>query len=322
MASSNSVNLSKIKKQLSQKNIKLGGKLNFHSDASNKVFQLCKTANKNFLLISFQNCPSDYIKYLRADKVLNNLAVSTPKILEQHKYQRYVLMEYYPIDNSSKYYQKPEIKNILSASVTSIINLQKKRKRFSGIPIKSKQNLIKNASQGIETYIDYYDHKIQIGYYLNKLIQQSIKKNFDKLQKYTPTLTHGDFFLDNLIYFKKKLFVIDHQDLHYNHPCLDIASLIFDARRTYSPKLEEKVIKDYARKSGRSLSQFRDDIHMVGLARNLRILGNWVSLYRAGKTHYLKRFRKHTWLQILKHVEHLRLWDLRELFEEIYKKTK
>ena len=76
MASSNSVNLSKIKKQLSQKNIKLGGKLNFHSDASNKVFQLCKTANKNFLLLSFQNCPSDYIKYLRADKVLNNLTPS------------------------------------------------------------------------------------------------------------------------------------------------------------------------------------------------------------------------------------------------------
>ena len=114
MASSNSVNLSKIKKQFSQKNIKLGGKLNFHSDASNKVFQLCKTGNKNFLLLSFQNCPNDYVKYLRADKILNNLAVSTPKILEQHKSQRYVLMEYYPIDNSSKYYQKPEIKNIPS----------------------------------------------------------------------------------------------------------------------------------------------------------------------------------------------------------------
>ena len=26
--------------------------------------------------------------------------------------------------------------------------------------------------------------------------------------------------------------------------------------------------------------------------RNLRILGNWVSLYRSGKPHYLKKFRK------------------------------
>jgi aminoglycoside/choline kinase family phosphotransferase len=181
---------------------------------------------------------------------------------------------------------------------------------------------MKNASQGIETYIEYYDDKIQIGFYLNKLIQQSIKKNLDKITKYTPTLTHGDFFLDNLIYFKKELYVIDHQDLHYNHPCLDIASLIFDARRSYSPKLEEKAIKDFARKSGQLLGPLRDDIHRVSLARNLRILGNWVNLYQAGKTQYLKKFRKYTWLQIFKHVEHLRLWDLRELFEEIYKKTK
>ena len=56
--------------------------------------------------------------------------------------------------------------------------------------------------------------------------------------------------------------------------------------------------------------------------KNLRILGNWVNLYRSGKTQYLKKYRKNTWLQILKHVEHLRFWDLRELFEEIYNKKK
>ena len=107
------------------------------------------------------------------------------------------------------------------------------------------------------------------------------------------SLSSVNFFLDNLIYFKKETYVIDHQDLHYNHPCLDIASLIFDARRSYSTKLEEKVIKDYARKSGQSLGALRDDIHRVSLARNLRILGNWVKLYQAGKTHYLKKFRKY-----------------------------
>ena len=180
------------------------------------------------------------------------------KYLEQHKSQKYLLMNYYPTNNSSKYYLKKEIKDVLSSSLNKIVNLQKKRKRFAGIPIKSKLNLLKNASQGIETYIEYYDDKIQIGYYLNKLIQQSIKKNLDILKKYTPTLTHGDFFLDNLIYFKKELYVIDHQDLHYNHPCLDIASLIFDARRSYSTKLEEKVIQRLCEKIGSITGPLRD----------------------------------------------------------------
>ena len=82
------------------------------------------------------------------------------------------------------------------------------------------------------------------------------------------------------------------------------------------------LIRNYAKKLNLSLVDFRSDIHLVSLARNLRILGNWVNLYRSGKTQYLKKYRKSTWLQILKHVEHLRFWDLRELFEEIYNKTK
>ena len=322
MASKNSLSLAKVKKQLALKNIKTGGKLNFHSDASNKIFQLCKTANHRFLMLSFQNNPSEFQKYLKADMALNFLKIATPKIIEQNKSQKYILMKYFPTNNSSKFFKKDEIKKVLQLASKNIINLQKPRKKFIGIPTKPKSNLIKNASQGIEIYINYFDHKIQIGFYLNKLIQQSLKKNLDILQKYKPTLTHGDYFLENLIFYKKELFVIDHQDLHYNHPYLDIASLIFDARRLYSTKTEEKLIKDFARKSFLSLSRFRNEIHLVSLARNLRILGNWVSLYRSGKPHYLKKFRKNTWLQILKHVEHLRLWDLRELFQEIYNKTK
>ena len=70
-----------------------------------------------------------------------------------------------------------------------------------------------------------------------------------------------------------------------------------------------------------NLKQLRSDIHMISLLRNLRILGNWVQLYNGGKPKYLKVFRKNTWAQIFKHVEYLRLWDLREIFMEIYNKT-
>jgi len=322
MASTNSINLSNIKKQLARKNIRTGGRLNFNSDASNKIFQLCKTANQSFLMLSFQNCPSEFLKYLRANKVLESQGLLTPRILEENKSQKYLLMDYYPTNNSSKYFKREEIKKILSKALQKIIYLQKPRKKFSGIPSKPKNNLIEDASKGIETYIDYFDHKIQIGFFLNQLIQKSLKKNIDKIAKYHPKLSHGDFFLENLIYYKNNLFVIDHQDLHYNHPYLDIASLIFDARRQYTLKVEEKMIKEYAKKSYLPVKQVRDDIHLVSLARNLRILGNWVNLYRSGKPQYLKKYRNTTWLQILKHVEYLRFWDLRELFEEIYKKTK
>jgi aminoglycoside/choline kinase family phosphotransferase len=322
MASLKKSNLSKVKKQLLNKNIKIGGPLKFNPDASNKIFQLCKTGKKTFLLLSFQNNPVEYQRYLRADHALCSQGVLTPSVIEKNPTHKYLLMEYFPINNASKYYKKEELKNIFPQAIKTLKLLQHPRKRFSGISIKPFNNLTRNASKGIETYIEYFDYKIQIGYYLNRLIQKSLKTNLVSLNKYKPTLTHGDFFLENFIYYQKDLYLIDHQDLHYNHPYLDIASLIFDARRLYSAQTEDKLIRNYAKKFNLSLVDFRSDIHLVSLARNLRILGNWVNLYRSGKTQYLKKYRKNTWLQILKHVEYLRFWDLRELFEEIYNKTK
>ena len=64
MASQNKINLIKIKNHLQNKNFKIGGFLNFKSDASEKIFKLCKTANQSLLVLSFLNKPSDYQKYI------------------------------------------------------------------------------------------------------------------------------------------------------------------------------------------------------------------------------------------------------------------
>ena len=220
MASLKKSNLSKVKKQLLNKNIKTGGPLKFNPDASNKIFQLCKTGKKTFLLLSFQNNPVEYQRYLRADHALYSQGVLTPSVIEKNPTQKYLLMEYFPINNASKYYKKEELKNIFPQAIKTLKLLQHPRKRFSGIPIKPFNNLTRNASKGIETYIEYFDYKIQIGYYLNRLIQKSLKNNIISLNKYKPTLTHGDFFLENFIYYQKDLYLIDHQDLQYNHPYL------------------------------------------------------------------------------------------------------
>ena len=70
MASQNKINLIKIKNLLQNKNFKIGGFLNFKSDASEKIFKLCKTANQSLLILSFLNKPSDYQKYIKATDIL------------------------------------------------------------------------------------------------------------------------------------------------------------------------------------------------------------------------------------------------------------
>ena len=322
MASKNNINLIKIKKHLSNKNFKVGRFINFESDASDKIFKLCKIENKNLLLLSFQNKPNDYKKYVKATELLIAQNVNTPRILDQSMSLKFIIMDYFPTTNAANYFKKENMMKILPLAIQAINNIQNNKKKLLGIKIKPNSNLINDATEGIKKYIQHYDHKIQIGFYLNKLIQFSLKKNIEKYKKYKPVLTHGDFFLENLIYYKSVLYVIDHQDLHYNHPHLDIASLIFDARRSYSSKTEETMVRLYSKKKKTNLKVLKESIHQVSLLRNLRILGNWVQLFDAGKPIYLKKYRKNTWHQIFKHVEYLRFWDLREIFADIYKKTK
>ena len=112
-------------------------------------------------------------------------------------------MEYFPINNASKYYKKEELKNIFPQAIKTLkLLLQHPRKRFSGIPIKPFNNL-KKRIEGIETYIEYFDYKIQIGYYLNRLIQKSLKNNLISLNKYKPTLTWRLFFWRTSFTIKK-----------------------------------------------------------------------------------------------------------------------
>ena len=151
---------------------------------------------------------------------------------------------------------------------------------------------------------------------------KNLNNTFKKISKYKPVLTHGDFFLDNLIFHHDKVWIIDHQDLAYDHPQLDIASLIYDARRIYSKKIIDKTLNSYLQDVKASQKQnMIDSIHLISLARNLRILGAWVYLYQKGKKNYLKSFKKNTWHQINVHLDYLNLYELKDLLSIIYKET-
>ena len=115
------------------------------SDASEKIFKLCKTANQSLLVLSFLNKPSDYQKYIKATDILISQNVNTPKIIDQSNLYKFVIMDYFPIANASKYFQKPQIKKILPLAVRALTNLHKPKKKFSGVQVKSQNNLLKDA---------------------------------------------------------------------------------------------------------------------------------------------------------------------------------
>ena len=99
MASQNKINLIKIKNHLQNKNFKIGGFLNFKSDASEKIFKLCKTANQSLLVLSFLNKPSDYQKYIKATDILISQNVEHYIRLDAYSHVQKLDLSWYENEN-------------------------------------------------------------------------------------------------------------------------------------------------------------------------------------------------------------------------------
>lgn len=81
--------------------------------------------------------------------------------------------------------------------------------------------------------------------------------------------------------------LIDFQDALVGHPAYDLVSLLQDARRDVSPKLEREMLDRYILASGTG-PDFEADYALLGAQRNAKIVGIFTRLFRRdGKPRYL-----------------------------------
>lgn len=93
----------------------------------------------------------------------------------------------------------------------------------------------------------------------------------------------------------RRVGLIDFQDAMLAHPAYDLVSILQDARRDVSAELEAAILQHYLRHSDTGPDRFRRHYAILGLQRNLRILGIFARLcLRDGKAHYLQ-FMPRVW---------------------------
>jgi hypothetical protein len=108
------------------------------------------------------------------------------------------------------------------------------------------------------------------------------------------TLTIRDYHSPNIIWQPQasdndRIGLIDFQDALLGPPAYDIASLVFDARVTVPPDLQDQLVDAYLAKSGADPDWLRARVALMGAQRNSKILGIFARLNaRDGKPGYLK----------------------------------
>jgi aminoglycoside/choline kinase family phosphotransferase len=158
-------------------------------------------------------------------------------------------------------------------------------------------------------------------------MQHRFENQFEDILRQTVrgdmVFVHRDFHVQNLMWLPERdglarVGVIDFQDARIGHPAYDLVSLLQDARRDVPAAIEMQMIERYIAATGVDASSFRSAYAVIGLQRNLRILGVFARLsLDFGKSQYIDLIPR-VWRHVVNGLEHpavapLADWLLAEL---------
>ena len=130
-------------------------------------------------------------------------------------------------------------------------------------------------------------------------------------------LIQRDYHAENLLWLPERngparVGLLDFQDAMLGHPAYDLVSLLQDARRDVPPAVEAAMFEHYTSVSGQDRDCFERAYALLGVQRNLRILGVFGRLsLRYNKPHYVD-FIPRVWAYLLRDLEHPALAPIRE----------
>lgn len=129
-------------------------------------------------------------------------------------------------------------------------------------------------------------------------------------------LIQRDYHAENLLWLPERKGVarvglLDFQDAMVGHRAYDLVSVLQDARRDVSLETEAAMIERYIQTTGVERDSFTTAYAVLGVQRNLRIIGVFARLcLYSGKAHYVD-FMPRVWDFILRDLDHPALSSIR-----------
>ena len=277
------------------------------SDASFREFFRLKKGNKTSIIVTarkerFRNL----IAYSAINKFLRGKGIHTPKTISQHYSEG--IMEIEDFGDNTLLHSVRKSKNILplyKKSIDVILKLQK-IKPINKIKIKLNQNLkfdnynLKNLHKESDLFLNWYLPGI-LGKRKSKKFKKKIKIELNKLYKQiyfkNKFIVHRDFHVSNIMSVRRKLGIIDTQDVILGNPMYDVASLIDDVRIEIPLQIKNKVFQYYFKKSSlrKKMYFLKNDFDILSIQRNLKILGIFYRLYKRDKKPKYLKYLPYTW---------------------------
>ena len=267
-------------------------------DASFRKFFRHKE-NNSILVISKKEKLKNLLIYDAINKIFIKNKILAPILLSENYLNNYIEIQdfgdqtLFEILKNKKKKKFNTFKEILKILNEIQLIKTKKIKNFKNKFYKVQEYKKKILFDEAKLFCDWYVPKIlpkAKSIKFNKKFKSEIKNLLSKLNYKNDTFVHRDFHVSNLMYYNKKITVIDSQDALIGNRAYDLASLIDDVRLKTSNKLKEKVFKLYIKTNKNiDLKKFKKDFEILSILRNLKIIGIFMRLaLRDNKKKYLK----------------------------------
>ncbi len=267
-------------------------------DASFREFYRNKE-NKSIVVISKKEKLKNLLIYDAINKILIKNKILAPNLLSENYINNYI--EINDLRDQTLFQvlkNKKNNKYVIFKKIIKILNKiqlikDKKVKNFKNKLYKVQEYNNKILLDETKLFCDWYAPKILPkvkSIKFNKKFKLEIKNLLSKLNYKNVTFVHRDFHISNLMYFDKKIAVIDSQDALIGNRAYDLASLVDDVRLKTSNEFKEKVFKFYIKTNKKiDLEKFKKDFEILSVLRNLKIIGIFMRLaVRDNKKKYLK----------------------------------
>ena len=200
-------------------------------------------------------------------------------------------------------------------------NLVTFKKNKYKIPQYTKSKILNEANLFLEWYLPKVIKNSKINN-AKKEIKSIFRNLFKKLILKKKVFVHRDFHVSNMMYHKKKIYLIDNQDAVYGNIAYDLASLIDDVRVKTSEKLKTKIFNKFVKlNSSIDQDKLKNDFEILSVLRNLKIIGIFTRLAERDKKKRYMKMIPYAWKIIEKRIsENLIFKDLELKLDKYFSK--
>ena len=296
-------------------------------DASFRKFYRHKK-NKSIIVYCKKEKFKNLIIYEAVNRFLKENNINTPKLISENYKKNFIEIEDLGNLTGLKKYKSFKINNYknLFKILKKIQHIKPKKiktllKKIYKIPIYSDKLLLDEAKLFSNWYLPtkIKKNETKVLNELNKILKKVIRKLMLKKR----VLVHRDFHISNIMLNRKKIYLIDTQDLICGNPAYDVASLIDDVRFKISLKNREILYKKFILKEKKNFSsKLRNDFEILSTLRNLKIIGIFTRLSKRDKKYSYVKMIPYAWQMIEERLTQNRnLYELKSFFDRYFPKN-